>query len=40
MILAAVSYDFYRLERYVLRKLKGEDGVTVEEYVEGTEVGW
>lgn len=40
MRLASVSYDFYRLERYVLRKVKGEEGVSVEEYREGREVGW
>jgi hypothetical protein len=39
MKLAATSYELYTLERYVLRKKAGEDGVRVEPYVSG-EVGW
>lgn len=37
--LAASSYDVYELQRYVLRKEKGETGVTVDGYVSGP-VGW
>ncbi|KAG8936790.1 hypothetical protein FRC03_007600 [Tulasnella sp. 419] len=37
--LAAASYEIYNLERYVLRKQKGEKGVNVEEFTGG-EVGW
>ncbi|KAH7101495.1 hypothetical protein BKA62DRAFT_618649 [Auriculariales sp. MPI-PUGE-AT-0066] len=39
MRLAAGSYEVYTLERHVLRKVKGEKGVTVEPFVSG-EVGW
>lgn len=39
MRLAAKSYEVYSLNRYVLRKRKGEAYVTVEPY-EGGEVGW
>lgn len=39
MQLAAASYEFYTLERHVLRKYKGETGVRVEPFVGG-EVGW
>ena len=39
MRLAAEVYDVYSLERYVLRKKKGEEGVTLEAYMGG-EVGW
>lgn len=40
MRLAAVSYEVYRLERYVLRKNKGETGITVEPFNGVGEVGW
>ena len=39
MRLAAEVYDVYALERYVLRKIQGEEGVTIETYTGG-EVGW
>lgn len=39
MRLAAQSYDVYSLNRYVLKKVKGEEGVTIEPY-EGGDVGW
>jgi hypothetical protein len=39
MRLAAGSYDMYTLERFVLRKEKGDSGVTIIPYVSG-EVGW
>ncbi|KAF5348625.1 hypothetical protein D9758_006853 [Tetrapyrgos nigripes] len=39
MRLAAESYEIYDLERYVLRKLVGQPGVTVEAFAGG-EVGW
>ncbi|TFK25721.1 hypothetical protein FA15DRAFT_589948 [Coprinopsis marcescibilis] len=39
MRLAAQSYEVYALSRYRLRKVKGETGVTVEEYTGG-DVGW
>jgi hypothetical protein len=39
MRLAAEAYDVYALERYVLRKIQGEDGVTIETFTGG-EVGW
>lgn len=39
MRLAAEAYDVYNLERHVLRKTKGEDGVTIEAFTGG-EVGW
>ena len=39
MGLAAEVYDVYVLERYVLRKIQGEDGVTIETFTGG-EVGW
>ena len=39
MRLAADVYDVYVLERHVLRKIKGEEGVKLEAYTEG-EVGW
>jgi hypothetical protein len=37
--LAAKSYEFYSLEKFVLRKVKGKVGVEVESFVDG-EVGW
>jgi hypothetical protein len=39
MRLAAASFAEYRLERYVLKKEKGEKGLKVYPY-EGGEVGW
>jgi len=39
MKLAAASFEVYTLERYTLRKTKGQKGVTVEPFVGG-EVGW
>jgi hypothetical protein len=39
MKLAAASYEEYELQRHVLRKVKGETFVTVEEFVGGN-VGW
>ncbi|KAJ2931480.1 hypothetical protein H1R20_g5597, partial [Candolleomyces eurysporus] len=39
MRLAAQSYEVYSLNRYVLRKSKGERHVTIEPYTGG-EVGW
>jgi len=39
MGLAAEVYEVYYLERYVLRKVKGEEGLKVETFTEG-EVGW
>ncbi|KAG2015510.1 hypothetical protein CC2G_008778 [Coprinopsis cinerea AmutBmut pab1-1] len=39
MRLAAQSYEIYSLHRYILRKAKGENGVTIEPYLGG-EVGW
>jgi hypothetical protein len=39
MRLAAEAYDVYSLERHVLRKIQGEEGVTIEAFVGG-EVGW
>ncbi|KAJ7084377.1 hypothetical protein B0H15DRAFT_393202 [Mycena belliarum] len=39
MKLAADSYEVYDLERYVLRKVGGATGVTVEHF-NGGEVGW
>ncbi len=39
MKLASTSYEMYTLERHVLRKKAGEEGVVVENYVDG-EVGW
>ena len=39
MRLAAEVYDVYTLERYVLRKIQGEEGVTIETFTGG-EVGW
>ena len=39
MGLAAEVYEVYYLERYVLRKVKGEEGLRVENFTEG-EVGW
>jgi len=39
MRLAAQVYDAYSLERYVLRKIQGEEGVTIETFT-GDEVGW
>jgi hypothetical protein len=35
MKLASSSYDIYDLERYTLRKVRGEKGVRVERYVDG-----
>jgi hypothetical protein len=37
--LADGVYDVYSLERHVLRKVQGEEGVTIETFIEG-EVGW
>ena len=37
--LAAASYEAFALERHVIKKVKGEPGVTVEPYIDG-EVGW
>lgn len=37
MRLASKMYEVYALERYVIRKLKGEKGVTVVDW-EGDEV--
>jgi len=39
MKFATESYEIYSLERHVLRKDKGQSGVTIEPYVQG-EVGW
>ncbi len=39
MKLAAESYEIYHLERYILRKVAGEAGVTIQPYQSG-EVGW
>ena len=39
MALAAEVYEVYYLERYILRKVQGEEGVTIETFTEG-EVGW
>ncbi|KAJ3799153.1 hypothetical protein GGU11DRAFT_528141 [Lentinula aff. detonsa] len=39
MMLAKDSYEVYDLERYVLRKVAGETGVTVQPFVGG-DVGW
>jgi hypothetical protein len=39
MKFAAESYEIYSLERFVLRKDKGQSGVAIEPYNEG-EVGW
>ena len=39
MKLAADSYEIYALERFILRKLHGEEGITVEPF-NGGEVGW
>ncbi|KAF8906561.1 hypothetical protein CPB84DRAFT_1813808 [Gymnopilus junonius] len=39
MRLAAQAYEIYTLERYRLRKLKGDSGVSIEHF-EGGEVGW
>ena len=39
MRLAVEVYDVYSLERYVLRKIQGEERVTIEVFTEG-EVGW
>lgn len=39
MMLAKDSYEVYDLERYVLRKVAGVTGVTVQPFVAG-EVGW
>ncbi|KAF9222503.1 hypothetical protein BS17DRAFT_708297 [Gyrodon lividus] len=39
MKLAAVSYDVYTLERYRLSKVKGENGIIVEDF-DGVECGW
>lgn len=37
--LAAASYEVYTLERHVLRKAKGDKGITVESF-NGGDVGW
>ncbi|KAJ7207483.1 hypothetical protein GGX14DRAFT_455568 [Mycena pura] len=39
MKLAVASYDVYDLERYVLRKVVGSTGVTIEPFTGG-DVGW
>ena len=39
MRLAIASYERYDLERYRLRKVRGETGVRVEAY-DGGDVGW
>ncbi|KAG6900536.1 hypothetical protein C0993_009113 [Termitomyces sp. T159_Od127] len=39
MKLAAQSYEVYSLERYILRKIKGSAGLTMEPFVSG-DVGW
>ena len=39
MRLAAASYERYDLERYRLRKVRGETGGRVEAY-DGGDVGW
>ncbi|KAJ4483458.1 hypothetical protein J3R30DRAFT_3284103 [Lentinula aciculospora] len=39
MMLAKDSYEVYDLERHVLRKVKGETGVSMQPYVGG-DVGW
>ncbi|KAJ7262185.1 hypothetical protein B0H12DRAFT_1231234 [Mycena haematopus] len=39
MKLATASYEIYDLERYVLRKVAGSSGVTIEPFTGG-EVGW
>ncbi|KAI6000560.1 hypothetical protein EDD15DRAFT_1765416 [Pisolithus albus] len=38
--LAAVSYEIYNLERYRLLKVKGKQGIQVEEFSVGVDVGW
>lgn len=40
MNLAAVSYEIYNLERYRLFKVKGKQGIQVEEFSVGVEAGW
>ena len=37
--LAAASFERWNLERYVIRKVKGETGITVEPYTSG-DIGW
>jgi hypothetical protein len=37
--LAAASFEVYTLERHILRKAKGEKGVTIEPFTGG-DVGW
>jgi hypothetical protein len=39
MKLASASFEIYTLERHVLRKVKGQKGVTIEPFVDG-DVGW
>lgn len=39
MKLAAESYDIYSLERYVLRKSQGDEGLVIEPFTGG-DVGW
>ncbi|KDQ57612.1 hypothetical protein JAAARDRAFT_58200 [Jaapia argillacea MUCL 33604] len=39
MRLAATSYEMYDLERYTLKKVRGEEGLRVESF-HGGEVGW
>ncbi|KAF7970710.1 hypothetical protein HWV62_8865 [Athelia sp. TMB] len=39
MKLAAASFEVYNLERHVLRKVKGQRGLTIEPFTGG-EVGW
>lgn len=40
MKLTSVSYEIYGLERYRLSKVKGKQGIRVEEFSIGAEVGW
>ncbi|KAI6046157.1 hypothetical protein EDC04DRAFT_2558451 [Pisolithus marmoratus] len=40
MKFAAISFDTYSLERYRLSKVKRKQGIQVEEFSIGTEVGW
>lgn len=37
--LAAASFETYIFERHVIRKVKGETGITVDPYTGG-DVGW
>jgi hypothetical protein len=40
MRVAAASYEFYILERHVLKKEKGQSHLTVEKLTGKREVGW